>query len=83
MLFALDASFRARDNCGVGYELGDDYYVPRRATTPGVSMPMAANLSKTTEMLSLWSGRYCSNTSALLLLPSLLPVLRGMYGPPS
>lgn len=53
-------------------------YLPNKATTPGVSIPIAANLSRTTGMLSLWSGRYSSNTSALLLLPSLLPVLSGM-----
>ena len=53
-------------------------YVPSKATKPGVSTPMAENLSRTTEMLSLWSGRYCSTTSALLFLPSLLPVLRGI-----
>ncbi|WVZ09946.1 hypothetical protein V8G54_014476 [Vigna mungo] len=44
---------------------------------------MAPNLSRTEEMDSLWSGRNCSTTSALLLLPSLLPVLRGIWGPPS
>uniref|UniRef100_A0A6N2LCK7 Uncharacterized protein n=1 Tax=Salix viminalis TaxID=40686 RepID=A0A6N2LCK7_SALVM len=49
-----------------------------KATRPGVSIPMEANLSRTTDMLSLWSGRYSSITSALLFLPSLLPVLRGM-----
>lgn len=58
-------------------------YIPSRATTPEVSMPMDPNFSRTDEMLSLWSGRYSSTTSALLLLPSLLPVLRGMNGPPS
>lgn len=57
--------------------------IPRRATTPGVSMPMAENFSRTVDMLSLWSGRYSSRISALLLLPSLLPVLRGINGPPS
>lgn len=57
--------------------------LPSKATTPLVSMPIPLNLSSTILMLSLWSGRYCSNISALLLLPSLLPVFRGMYGPPS
>jgi len=52
--------------------------IPSKATSPGVSIPMEANLSRTTDMLSLWSGRYSSITSALLFLPSLLPVLRGI-----
>jgi hypothetical protein len=32
-------------------------YIPSKATSPGVSIPMEANLSRTTDMLSLWSGR--------------------------
>jgi hypothetical protein len=31
--------------------------IPSKATSPGVSIPMEANLSRTTDMLSLWSGR--------------------------
>lgn len=52
--------------------------IPSKATTPRVSIPMSANLSKTTKMLKLWSRRYCSTTSTLLFVPSLLPVLREM-----